>query len=102
MCFAEMASITDMACFDYAIIGGGTAGLTLAARLTENPAITVAVLEAGLDRSDDVNVLAPGLATLMYGNPEYDWMYQTTPQVNAFVCAARNILTRFRPTQTVK
>jgi choline dehydrogenase len=67
--------------FDYAIIGGGTAGLTLAARLSENPAISVAVIEAGADHSDDVNVLAPGLATVMYGNPEYDWIYETTPQV---------------------
>ena len=33
--------------YDYVIIGGGTAGLTLAARLTEDPSIHVAVLEAG-------------------------------------------------------
>jgi choline dehydrogenase-like flavoprotein len=77
-----MAPTAELASFDYAIVGGGTAGLTLAARLTENPAITVAVIEAGLDRSDDVNVLAPGLATIMYGDPDYDWIYQTTPQVN--------------------
>ncbi|KAH6677509.1 hypothetical protein B0J14DRAFT_615670 [Halenospora varia] len=33
--------------YDYVIIGGGTAGLTLAARLTGNPAISVAVMEVG-------------------------------------------------------
>ena len=35
------------ASFDYVIVGGGTAGLTLATRLAENPAVTVAVIEAG-------------------------------------------------------
>ena len=33
--------------FDYVIIGGGTAGLVLAGRLSEDPNISVAVLEAG-------------------------------------------------------
>ena len=33
--------------FDYLIIGGGTAGLVVAARLSENPTINVGVLEAG-------------------------------------------------------
>jgi choline dehydrogenase-like flavoprotein len=40
--------------FDYVIIGGGTAGLTLAARLTEDSHIEVAVLEAG-EKKFDVN-----------------------------------------------
>jgi choline dehydrogenase-like flavoprotein len=33
--------------FDYVIVGGGTAGLTLAARLSEDPSTSVAVIEAG-------------------------------------------------------
>lgn len=35
------------AAFDYVIAGGGTAGLTLAARLSEDPSTSVAVIEAG-------------------------------------------------------
>ncbi|KAF9875069.1 putative GMC oxidoreductase [Colletotrichum karsti] len=66
--------------FDYIVVGGGTAGLTVANRLTEDPSVTVLVLEAGGDHSDDLNVLAPGLFPVMYGDPEYDWDYKTVPQ----------------------
>ncbi|KAK2033713.1 GMC oxidoreductase [Colletotrichum zoysiae] len=69
--------------YDYIIVGGGTAGLTVAARLTEDPRVTVLVLEAGADRSEDLNVLAPGLFPAMYGNPDYDWDYKTVPQTAA-------------------
>lgn len=72
-----------VASYDYVICGGGTAGLVLASRLTEVPSISVAVIEAGIDRSNDTNVLAPGLLTALYGNPDYDWIYQTTPQAHA-------------------
>jgi choline dehydrogenase len=67
--------------FDYVIIGGGTAGLVMAARLTENPNISVGVIEAGTDRSDDLIVRAPLLHLELYEKPEYDWLYKTTPQV---------------------
>ena len=33
--------------YDYVVIGGGTAGSVIASRLTENPDITVAVIEGG-------------------------------------------------------
>ncbi len=46
--------------YDFVIIGGGTAGLTLAARLTEDRNITVGVIEAGQNRLADPNILVPG------------------------------------------
>ena len=67
--------------FDYLIAGAGTAGLTLAARLTENPQITVGVIEAGVDRSTDPKVLTPGLANSLWEDPDYAWLFRTTPQV---------------------
>ncbi|KAB5511129.1 hypothetical protein GE09DRAFT_982336 [Coniochaeta sp. 2T2.1] len=41
--------------FDYVVIGGGTAGLVVASRLSEDPNITVGVLEASKLRLDDDN-----------------------------------------------
>lgn len=67
--------------FAYVIVVGGTAGLTLAARLTEDPKVSVAVIEAGKDFSDDLFVNAWGLTTGMLGNPDYDWDFWTIPQV---------------------
>ena len=66
--------------YDYLIAGGGTAGLTLAARLSEDPRVAVGVIEAGLDRTQDPNVLTPGFAVVMWENPDYDWIFKTTPQ----------------------
>ncbi|PVH75987.1 GMC oxidoreductase [Cadophora sp. DSE1049] len=62
------------------IIGGGIAGLKVAARFKEDPNIPVVVLEAGKGHSNGANVLPPRLYTGMYGNPEYDWNYRTVPQ----------------------
>ena len=45
--------------FDYVIAGAGTAGLLLATILSENPDITVLVLEAGDDSRSDINVTDP-------------------------------------------
>ena len=67
--------------YDYLICGGGTAGLTIAARLTENPDVTVGVIEAGKNRLDDPFVDTPALFLQMLGNKDYDWAWKTTPQV---------------------
>ncbi|KAL9608482.1 MAG: hypothetical protein Q9167_006690 [Letrouitia subvulpina] len=68
------------ASFDYLIVGGGTAGLTVAARLSEDPKIRVGVIEAGQSRLDDPNILTPGAYMRLIGNPEYDWKWTTVPQ----------------------
>lgn len=70
--------------FDYIIVGGGTAGLTVADRLTEDENVKVLVVEAGEDRSKDPLVLTPGLVAGMYGNPDYDWNFNSVPQVSDF------------------
>ena len=78
---AQFASTT----FDYLIAGGGTAGLTLAARLSENPKVQVGVIEAGKDHTTDPLVLNTALVLGLWDNPEYDWIFKTTPQVRSDV-----------------
>lgn len=65
--------------FDYVIAGGGTAGLVVANRLTENPTITVAVIEPGPDMRDDPGVLDLNLAGVTY-SPALDWNFNSTAQ----------------------
>ena len=67
--------------YDYIICGGGTAGLCIAARLTENPDVTVGVIEAGKNRLDDPLVDIPAFFLQMLANKEYDYAWDTIPQV---------------------
>jgi choline dehydrogenase-like flavoprotein len=67
--------------YDFVVVGGGTAGLVVAARLTENPDVTVGVIEAGKSKLGDVLVDTPALFAKLPGNEEYDWKFHTTPQV---------------------
>ncbi|KAK0716111.1 hypothetical protein B0H67DRAFT_601463 [Lasiosphaeris hirsuta] len=64
--------------YDYVIVGGGTSGLTVADRLTENPHTTVLVLEAGsFPNPDDVLPVSDG------GTRRQDnYLYQSVPQTH--------------------
>ncbi|KAF8179476.1 alcohol oxidase [Pholiota molesta] len=66
--------------FDFIIIGGGTAGLTLAARLSEDTNVSILVLEAGAANLNDPMILTPALFGVHFKNPNYDWAFQTVPQ----------------------
>lgn len=67
--------------FDYVIVGGGSAGSTLAARLTEDPNVTVCLLEAG-GKGDDLFIRAPaGVVAMLPGRPKINnWAFETVPQ----------------------
>jgi choline dehydrogenase-like flavoprotein len=65
--------------YDIIIIGGGTSGLVLANRLSEDPNLQVIVLESGEDRSADPNTLTPGAWPLLSNSPA-DWTFHTVPQ----------------------
>lgn len=68
--------------YDYIIVGGGPGGLTVANRLSELPNVTVAVIEAGGDVSQNPNVTDPNRFTLPLNTP-IDWQYTSTNQTYA-------------------
>ncbi|KAK4616901.1 Dehydrogenase citC [Fulvia fulva] len=66
--------------YDFIIVGGGTAGLVVAARLTENEDVSVGVLEAGNSKLGDMLVDSPVMFMQTFNNPDYDWGFMTEPQ----------------------
>ncbi|KAJ6616015.1 alcohol oxidase [Mycena sp. CBHHK59/15] len=68
--------------YDYVVVGGGTAGLTVASRLTEDENVTVAVLEAGFNAEGLPEVFIPGLIASGISFTTLNWAYITVPQTN--------------------
>ena len=67
--------------FDYIIVGGGSAGAVIAARLSDDPLVSVCLLEAG-GGGDGFLIRAPAMvAALVRGKPRLaNWAFQTVPQ----------------------
>ena len=64
--------------FDVVVAGGGSAGCVLATRLTENPAITLCLIEAGgRDRNPWIHIPL-GFGKLV-PNPKVNWGYERSP-----------------------
>ena len=64
--------------FDYVIVGAGSAGSVLASRLSEDPNVTVCVLEAGpSDWHPFIHIPAGFMYTLV--NPRVNWLYTSEP-----------------------
>ncbi|UGY93240.1 GMC family oxidoreductase [Streptomyces gobiensis] len=97
-----------MISYDYVVIGGGTAGSVIASRLTEDPNVTVAVIEGGPSDIDKPEVLTLRRWLGLLGG-ELDYDYPTTPQPNGNShirhsrakvlggCSSHNTLISFKP-----
>ena len=76
------------ASYDYVIVGGGTAGLTIATRLASDPTVSVAVIEAGgfYEIDNGNRSVVPGYANYYTGSdpknyqPLVDWGFTTVAQ----------------------
>ena len=69
--------------YDFVIIGGGTAGLTVANRLSDDSGTNILVLEAGGNHLADPRVIIPALCMQAPGS-ELDWQLMTVPQVSFY------------------
>lgn len=69
----------DLGTFDYVIVGAGSAGCVLANRLSRDPGVKVALLEAG-GKDDYFWIRIPVGYLFTIDNPRTDWRYRTEPE----------------------
>ncbi|MEH3037132.1 MAG: choline dehydrogenase [Sphingomonas adhaesiva] len=69
-----------MSGYDYVIIGGGSAGCVLAARLSEDPAARVCLLEAGGANKELLVRMPAGVGNLIKSKNKHNWGFWTEPE----------------------
>jgi choline dehydrogenase len=67
--------------WDYVVIGGGSAGGVVAARLAEDNSASVLLLDAGAPARARL-LRVPGAVDRIIGNPRFDWRYASEPDAS--------------------
>ncbi|TEA18710.1 Dehydrogenase citC [Colletotrichum sidae] len=79
---AAPAPQPDGAAYDYIVVGGGTAGVAVAARLSEGlPDSKILLIEAGPAAWDEPKINVPGMKGSTLAT-KYDWNFTTVPQTH--------------------
>jgi len=73
-----MAGEQEAGVFDYVIVGSGAAGSVVANRLSEDPGVTVCVLEAGPPDYHPYIHIPAGFIKMLF-NPGFTWQFKTEP-----------------------
>lgn len=70
---------TKNATFDYIVVGAGSAGAIIAARLSDDPTVNILLLEAGPD-DGSFTIRMPAAVSINIKSHRYNWQYRTEPQ----------------------
>jgi choline dehydrogenase-like flavoprotein len=103
-----VSTMDDETAYDYVIVGGGTAGSVLAARLTEDPGLRVCVVEGGPSDVGDERVLRlRNWINLLDSELDYGYTTEEQPRGNSHIlhsrarvlggCSSHNTLISFLP-----
>ena len=78
----------------HSVVGAGTSGCVLAAKLSEDPSVSVLLIEAG--RRPPWYSWIPLLGPALQGSDSHDWRFRTVPQKSGAGALVNNVIIDFK------